>query len=105
MIEAGLGGRLDATNVVDPVATAITSIDFDHEALLGTTLAAIAAEKAGHHQAGVPVVVGPLPPEAERSCSSVAAAAERAGGRERRQLDAASRRRCAARHQQRQHRE
>ncbi|HEX5215676.1 MAG TPA: Mur ligase family protein, partial [Vicinamibacterales bacterium] len=47
VLEVGLGGRLDATNVVTPIAGAITSIDFDHEQYLGHTLAAIAAEKAG----------------------------------------------------------
>ncbi|MEO6213739.1 MAG: Mur ligase family protein, partial [Vicinamibacterales bacterium] len=47
VLEVGLGGRLDATNVIMPTVTAITSIDFDHQALLGTTLQSIAAEKAG----------------------------------------------------------
>ena len=47
VVEVGLGGRYDATNVVHPVVAAITSIDFDHERHLGSTLAAIAAEKAG----------------------------------------------------------
>lgn len=64
-IETGLGGRLDATNVVDPSVTAITSIDFDHEALLGNTISAIAEEKGGIIKQGVPVVIGALPPEAE----------------------------------------
>ena len=65
VIETGLGGRLDATNVIRPVATAITSIDLDHQALLGGTLAAIAREKAGIIKPHVPLVVGPLAPEAE----------------------------------------
>ena len=65
VLEVGLGGRLDATNVVRPVVTAITSIDFDHQALLGETLASIAAEKAGIIKPGVPVVVGELPAEAD----------------------------------------
>jgi dihydrofolate synthase / folylpolyglutamate synthase len=65
VLEVGLGGRLDATNVVHPIVTAITSIDFDHQALLGDTLAAIAAEKAGILKPGVPVVVGELPAEAD----------------------------------------
>jgi dihydrofolate synthase/folylpolyglutamate synthase len=60
----GLGGRLDSTNIVDPIAAAITSIDFDHEQYLGHTLAAIAAEKAGVIRRGIPVVVGPVPSEA-----------------------------------------
>ncbi len=64
VLEVGLGGRLDATNVVSPCVTAITSIDFDHQAQLGTSLASIAAEKAGIIKPGVPVVCGPLPAEA-----------------------------------------
>jgi dihydrofolate synthase/folylpolyglutamate synthase len=64
VIEVGLGGRFDATNVVQPVCTAVTSIAFDHERHLGSTLAAIAAEKAGIAKAGVPLVVGDLPEEA-----------------------------------------
>ena len=58
VIEVGLGGRLDATNVVAPDVTAITSIAFDHEQYLGTSLRAIALEKAGIIKPGVPVVVG-----------------------------------------------
>ena len=64
VLEVGLGGRLDATNIVQPIAAAITSIDFDHEQYLGNTLAAIAAEKAGVIRRGIPVVVGPVPAEA-----------------------------------------
>jgi dihydrofolate synthase/folylpolyglutamate synthase len=70
-IEVGLGGRLDATNVITPMAAAITSIDFDHEALLGSTLAAIAGEKAGVVKPGIPVVIGPLPREAEDAVARV----------------------------------
>ncbi len=62
--EVGLGGRLDATNVVVPTVTAITSIALDHQQYLGSTLAAIAAEKGGIVKPGVPVVLGALPPEA-----------------------------------------
>jgi dihydrofolate synthase/folylpolyglutamate synthase len=62
--EVGLGGRLDATNEIAPVVTAITSIGLDHEAHLGSTLADIASEKAGIIKPGVPVVLGMLPPEA-----------------------------------------
>ena len=51
VLEVGLGGRLDATNVVTPVATAITSIDFDHQAQLGTTLDVDRRREGGHHQA------------------------------------------------------
>ena len=61
IVEVGLGGRHDATNIVLPAITVITSIDFDHEAHLGTTLDAIAGEKAGIIKPGVPVVVGCLP--------------------------------------------
>jgi dihydrofolate synthase/folylpolyglutamate synthase len=64
VLEVGLGGRLDATNVVSPMAAAITSIDFDHQAQLGDTLASIAFEKAGVIKPGIPVVCGPLPDEA-----------------------------------------
>jgi dihydrofolate synthase/folylpolyglutamate synthase len=64
VLEVGLGGRLDATNIVQPIASAVTSIDFDHEQYLGNTLAAIAAEKAGVLRRGIPVVVGPVPGEA-----------------------------------------
>ena len=72
VVEVGLGGRFDATNVVSPLATAITSIDFDHEAQLGSTLAAIAGEKAGIIKPGVPVVVGALPAEARSVVEQVA---------------------------------
>ncbi len=65
VIEVGLGGRLDATNVVQPVVTAITTIAHDHEAWLGYDLASIAREKAGIVKRGVPIVLGRLPPEAE----------------------------------------
>jgi dihydrofolate synthase/folylpolyglutamate synthase len=64
VLEVGLGGRLDSTNIVQPLASAITSIDFDHEQYLGNTLAAIAAEKGGVIRRGIPVVVGPVPAEA-----------------------------------------
>ena len=56
LFEAGLGGRLDTTNVVSPTLTLITSISFDHEAYLGTTLEQIANEKAGIIKAGVPLI-------------------------------------------------
>lgn len=59
VLEVGLGGRFDATNVVEaPLATAITTIAMDHEAYLGTTIEAVAFEKAGIAKAGVPLVVG-----------------------------------------------
>lgn len=66
IIETGLGGRLDATNVLDPELSVITSISLDHTDILGDTLEAIAAEKAGIIKPGKPVVMGLLPPEAER---------------------------------------
>jgi dihydrofolate synthase/folylpolyglutamate synthase len=70
--EVGLGGRLDATNVLSPVVCAITSIAMDHEQYLGSTLAAIAAEKAGIIKTGVPVVIGALPDDAESVIRRVA---------------------------------
>ena len=64
VVEVGLGGRLDATNVLMPMAAVITSIDFDHQDLLGETLESIAREKAGVIKPGIPVVVGPVAPGA-----------------------------------------
>lgn len=65
LLETGLGGRLDATNVVErPDLTLISPISMDHEAYLGNTLAAIAGEKAGILKPGVPALVGPQAPEA-----------------------------------------
>jgi dihydrofolate synthase / folylpolyglutamate synthase len=64
VIEVGLGGRLDATNVVEPALTVITPIDFDHETYLGHTLQAIAEEKAGILKPGVPAVFALQRPEA-----------------------------------------
>jgi dihydrofolate synthase/folylpolyglutamate synthase len=72
VIEVGLGGRLDSTNVITPMATAITSIAFDHEAYLGHTLAAIATEKAGIIKPSIPVVVGRVPAEAQTAIDAVA---------------------------------
>src|SRR5204862_2597572 len=64
VVEVGLGGRLDATNVVHPDVAVITPISYDHTAILGDTLAQIAAEKAGIIKPGRPVVSGPQPAEA-----------------------------------------
>jgi dihydrofolate synthase / folylpolyglutamate synthase len=64
VVEVGLGGRLDATNVVQPAVCAITSLSYDHVELLGHTLSLIAFEKAGIIKAGVPVVSSPQEPEA-----------------------------------------
>jgi len=61
VLEVGLGGRLDATNVVTPVATAITALGLDHTNLLGDTIEQIAAEKGGVMKPGVPVVLAPHP--------------------------------------------
>lgn len=72
VVEVGLGGRFDATNIVLPRAAAITSIALDHERHLGRTLAEIAFEKAGVIKPGVPVVVGDLPAEAEAVIQRVA---------------------------------
>lgn len=71
VLEVGLGGRLDATNVVTPIAAAITSIDFDHEALLGRSIEEIAREKAGVIKPGIPVVCGPLGDPARRVIEEV----------------------------------
>jgi dihydrofolate synthase/folylpolyglutamate synthase len=74
VLEVGLGGRLDATNVIRaPVATAITSISLEHAAILGDTLDLIAREKAGILKPGAPVVLGPLPAEADAAIAAVAA--------------------------------
>jgi len=67
VLEVGLGGRLDATNVAEPIASAIVSVDLDHEVYLGRTIAAIAREKAGVMRRGRPTVVGPLAEEARRA--------------------------------------
>lgn len=58
VIEVGLGGRLDSTNIITPLASVITNISFDHMALLGNTLEAIATEKAGIIKPGIPAVIG-----------------------------------------------
>jgi dihydrofolate synthase/folylpolyglutamate synthase len=65
VLEVGLGGRLDSTNVVDPAVACVTTIELEHTDKLGHSLAAIAAEKAGIVKPGRPVVVGALAPEAE----------------------------------------
>jgi len=65
VLETGLGGRLDATNVVTPRLCVITPIDYDHQNFLGDTLAKIAAEKAGILKPGIPAIFAEQPPEAE----------------------------------------
>ena len=72
VLEVGLGGRLDATNVVTPLVTAITSIALDHQQYLGSTLSAIAAEKAGIIKPHIPVVVGDLDLDALGSIAAIA---------------------------------
>jgi len=73
VIEVGLGGRLDATNVITPRVCVITSISYDHTQILGETLAEIAGEKAGILKDGVPVVVGPQKDEARWVIERIAA--------------------------------
>ncbi len=63
IIEVGLGGRLDSTNIITPVLSVITNISYDHQNMLGDTLPLIAGEKAGIIKPGVPVVVGETQPE------------------------------------------
>ncbi|MCX6149783.1 MAG: bifunctional folylpolyglutamate synthase/dihydrofolate synthase [Ignavibacteriales bacterium] len=66
VIETGLGGRLDATNVINPLASIITSISYEHTEILGETLELIAEEKAGIIKRGCKVFIGRLPLEAEK---------------------------------------
>ena len=73
VMEVGLGGRLDASNVISrPAATAIVTIDYDHQAILGNSLAEIAAEKAGIVKPGSPMISGFLPKEAANVVASKA---------------------------------
>ncbi|MCA9750929.1 MAG: bifunctional folylpolyglutamate synthase/dihydrofolate synthase [Gemmatimonadetes bacterium] len=74
VLETGLGGRLDATNVCFPTVTAITSIDLDHVKTLGPDLPSIAGEKAGIIKPSVPVVVGEMAAEASQVIEAVATA-------------------------------
>ena len=84
VIEVGLGGRYDATNVVASAAGAITSIGFDHQSWLGETIEAIAFEKAGIIKPGMDLVIGALPDEARRVVCEVAR------GQQARVIDAAN---------------
>ncbi len=83
-VEVGLGGRLDATNVLHPRACAVTSVAREHVALLGETLEEIAGEQAGIFEAGVPAVLGPTPGPVEavfrRRAAAVGAPLARLGG-------------------------
>ncbi len=63
VVEVGLGGRLDCTNIISPMLSIITNISFDHTGFLGNTLAKIAGEKAGIIKPGVPVIIGEYTPE------------------------------------------
>ena len=72
VLEVGLGGRLDATNVVTPLASVITSISYDHTAILGNTLTQIAREKAGIVKPDIPVVTSPQRQEALAVIETVA---------------------------------
>jgi dihydrofolate synthase/folylpolyglutamate synthase len=71
--EVGMGGRFDATNVVSPLACAITTIALDHQQYLGNTLESVAFEKAGIIKPGVPVITGRLPREAFETIKRIAA--------------------------------
>lgn len=72
VIEVGLGGRLDSTNIICPKICAITSIGFDHTQFLGNTLAEIATEKAGIIKDNTPIVCGILPEEAMKEIENIA---------------------------------
>jgi dihydrofolate synthase/folylpolyglutamate synthase len=73
VVEVGLGGRLDATNILQPAACAVTSVRLEHTSLLGSTLAEVAREKAGIFKKGVPAVVGAdVPPEALAALRDIA---------------------------------
>lgn len=76
IIETGLGGRLDSTNIITPELSVITSIGMDHEAILGNTLQAIAREKAGIIKVGKPVVIGDLDTESLKVIKEVALASK-----------------------------
>ncbi len=66
VIETGLGGRLDATNIINPIITSITSVSLDHKEYLGSTIPEIATEKAGIIKKNIPVVIGKLPVPAKK---------------------------------------
>ncbi len=76
VIETGLGGRLDSTNVIEPAVVGITSISIDHQNLLGSTIDSIAREKAGVIKKGVPVVSVPQDPAAMKELKKAATAAK-----------------------------
>ncbi len=72
VFEVGLGGRLDATNIIDPIVAVITSISYDHVQILGDTLSEIAGEKGGIIKPGTPVVVAPQKEEARLKLEKIA---------------------------------
>lgn len=72
VVEVGLGGRLDCTNIINPVLSIITNISFDHTQFLGNTLTAIAKEKAGIIKEGIPVVIGETTDETRSVFSNTA---------------------------------
>lgn len=72
VIEVGLGGRLDCTNIISPVLSVITNISFDHTQFLGNTLEQIAKEKAGIIKPGIPVIIGETTPETKKVFSEKA---------------------------------
>ena len=78
VIEVGLGGRLDATNVVTPAVSVITPVSLDHTAILGDTIGEIAADKAGIVKPGIPVVVAPQFPDAMAAIKDAAGAQDAA---------------------------
>lgn len=75
VIEVGMGGRLDSTNIISPILTGITNISPDHMQFLGNTLAEIASEKAGIMKRGIPVVIGEAEGDVERCFEEKAAEA------------------------------
>ena len=72
IIETGLGGRLDSTNVIHPLLSVITSVGLDHQDILGDSLEEIASEKAGIIKNSTPVIIGKLPEAAEQVCEAAA---------------------------------
>jgi len=84
LVEVGLGGRFDATNAVSPLVSMICNVSLDHTAVLGDSIAEIAWEKAGIAKAGVPLLYGELPPDAESivraECEAVGAEPVSAAG-------------------------
>jgi dihydrofolate synthase / folylpolyglutamate synthase len=73
IIETGLGGRLDSTNIITPLLSIITNIGYDHMNILGDTLEKIAAEKAGIIKPGIPVIIGAMLPEIKQVFETTAA--------------------------------